>query len=129
MYKDYISFHENDEIVKDLKAFIYLKLKKKKLEHWKNANRYLSSIVYQFGYIITSVKLCKGLSTKMTTITTLKRATHRSKLWGCPHGVMVKAMDSGIVVSEFILQSRYYVHIRANTLGKGMNPHILPVMG
>ena len=48
---------------------------------------------------------------------------------GCPRGVMVKAMDCGIVVSEFVLQSRYYVHFRANTLGKGMNPHILPAMG
>ena len=37
---------------------------------------------------------------------------------------MVKAMDCGIVVSEFVLQSRYYVHFRANTLGKGMNPLI-----
>ena len=26
---------------------------------------------------------------------------------GCPRGVMVKAMDGGIVVSEFVLQSRY----------------------
>ena len=48
---------------------------------------------------------------------------------GCPRGVMVKAMDCGIVVSEFVLQSRYYVHFRANTLGKGMNPLILPAMG
>ena len=47
---------------------------------------------------------------------------------GCPRGVMVKAMDCGIVVSEFVLQSRYYVHFRANTLGKGMNPHIPPAM-
>ena len=39
---------------------------------------------------------------------------------------MVKAMDSGVVVSEFVLQSCYYVHFRANTLGKGMNPLILP---
>ena len=45
------------------------------------------------------------------------------------HGVMVKAMDCGIVVSELELQSRYYVHFRANTLGKGMNPLILPAMG
>ena len=50
-------------------------------------------------------------------------------LWGCPRGVMVKAMDCGIVVCKFILQSRYYVHFRANTLGKGMNPLILPAMG
>ena len=48
---------------------------------------------------------------------------------GCPCGVMVKAMDCGIVVSEFVLQSRYYVHFRANTLRKGMNPLILPAMG
>ena len=43
-----------------------------------------------------------------------------------PRGVMVKAMNCGIVVREFVLQSRYYVHFRANTLGKGMNPLILP---
>ena len=48
---------------------------------------------------------------------------------GCPRGVMVKATDCGIVVREFVLQSRYYIHFRANTLGKGMNPLILPAMG
>ena len=48
---------------------------------------------------------------------------------GCPSGVMVKAMDCGIVVSEFVLQSRYYVHFRANTLRKGMNQFILSAMG
>ena len=48
---------------------------------------------------------------------------------GCPHGVMVKAMDCRIVVSKFVLQSCYYVHFWANTLGKGMNPLILPAMG
>ena len=48
---------------------------------------------------------------------------------GCPRGVMVKAMDSGIVEREFALQLRYYVHFRANTHGKGMNPLILPAMG
>ena len=39
-------------------------------------------------------------------------------------GVMVKAMDCGIVVSEFVLQSCYYVHFQPNTLGKGINPLI-----
>ena len=48
---------------------------------------------------------------------------------GCPHGVMVKVRDCRIVVSEFIFQSRYYIHFRANTLEKGMNPLILPAMG
>ena len=42
---------------------------------------------------------------------------------------MVKAMDYGIVVREFVLQSRYYVHIRAITIGKGMNTLILSAMG
>ena len=49
--------------------------------------------------------------------------------WGCPRGIMVKAMDCKIVVSKFKLQLRYYVHFRANTLRKGMNPLILPAMG
>ena len=48
---------------------------------------------------------------------------------GCPRGVMIKAIDCGIVVSEFILQSRYYVHFRANTISKGMNFLIFPAMG
>ena len=43
--------------------------------------------------------------------------------------LVVTAMDCGIVVREFVLQSRYYLHFRANTLGKGMNPLILPAMG
>ena len=42
---------------------------------------------------------------------------------------MIKAMDYEIVVSQLLLQSRYYVHFRANTLVKGMNPLILPAMG
>ena len=42
---------------------------------------------------------------------------------------MVKVTDCGIVVSEFEFQSHYYVHFRTNTLGKGMNPLILPAMG
>ena len=43
-------------------------------------------------------------------------------------GVMVKGLDNGIVVSEFELYSRYYVHFWTNTLAKGMNPLILLAM-
>ena len=50
-------------------------------------------------------------------------------LRGCPRGLMVKAMDCGVVVSKFEFQSRYYVHFRTNTLGKGTNPLILPIYG
>ena len=50
-------------------------------------------------------------------------------LRGCPRGVMAKAMDYGIVVHEFVLHSRYYVHFRANTLGKCMSPTYPPSYG
>ena len=46
----------------------------------------------------------------------------------CSRGIMVKAMDCGIVVSEFVFQLCYYFHFQANTLRKGMNPLILPAM-
>ena len=36
-------------------------------------------------------------------------------------GVVANMLDCDIVVSEFELQSRYYVHLRTNTLGKGIN--------
>ena len=42
---------------------------------------------------------------------------------------MVKVMDCGIVVSEFVLHSRYYVHFLVNALEKVMNPLILPAIG
>ena len=43
-------------------------------------------------------------------------------------GIMVKALDCGILVSEFEFQSCSYVHFRTNSQGKGMNHLILPVM-
>ena len=46
----------------------------------------------------------------------------------CLRGVMAKALESGIVVREFELQSRYYVHFRTNTLRKGVNPLNFPSM-
>ena len=66
---------------------------------------------------------------KMTFVESKKDKNFTICNRGCPRGVMVKAMDCGIVVREFVLQSRYYIHFRANTLGKGMNPLILPAMG
>ena len=48
---------------------------------------------------------------------------------GVSRGISIETMDCKIVVSDFELQSRYYVHFRTNTLGKGMNPFILPAMG
>ena len=48
---------------------------------------------------------------------------------GCPRGIMVNATNSGIVVNEFELKSRYYIHFRTNIRGKRKNPLILPAMG
>ena len=48
---------------------------------------------------------------------------------GCHRDVMVNELDCRIVVREFVLQLHNYVHFQANTLGKGMNPPILPAMG
>ena len=59
----------------------------------------------------------------------IKDRFHLAKFRGCPRGVMVKALNCGIVVREFVLQLRYFVHVRANALGKGMSPLILPAMG
>ena len=42
---------------------------------------------------------------------------------------MVNVLDCNIIVSEFELQSRYFVHFRTRTFQKGMNPLILPSMG
>ena len=38
-----------------------------------------------------------------------------------PHSVVANMLDWD-VVSEFELQSHYYVYFQTNTLGKGMNP-------
>ena len=45
-----------------------------------------------------------------------------------PCGVMAKLLDCDIVLSEFDLHSRCYIHFRTNTLGKGMNPLIPTAM-
>ena len=63
-------------------------------------------VIGAFGTILK--RLVKGLEDlkirgQVETIQTTGR---------CPRGVMVKVMDCGIVVSEFVLQSRYYVHFK-----------------
>ena len=48
---------------------------------------------------------------------------------GCSCGVMVKAMDCGTVVSEFVLQSCYYVHFRAKYTWERYEPPYPPSYG
>ena len=42
---------------------------------------------------------------------------------------MVKAMDCGIVVSEFVLESRYYVHFRGKYPWERYEPPYPPSYG
>ena len=46
-----------------------------------------------------------------------------------PHSVMAKVLDYKLEISEFELQSRFYVHFRINIFGKGINPLILLAIG
>ena len=48
---------------------------------------------------------------------------------GSTCGEMAKVLDCGLEVSEFELQSCYYVHFRTNTFEKAMNPLILRAVG
>ena len=66
--------------------------------------------------ILRSCSLLKTRSNNFSEYDICKRG---NVLLECPRGVMVKAMDYGIVVSEFVLQSPYCIHFRVNTLGKG----------
>ena len=50
-------------------------------------------------------------------------------LWGSPRGIRVKALDCGIIASEFVLQSRYYVYFQTNTLGERYEPPYPPSYG
>ena len=50
-------------------------------------------------------------------------------MWRSFSAVMVNVLDSDIVVSEFELRSRYYVHFLSNTRGKSMHILICSVMG
>ena len=42
--------------------------------------------------------------------------------WVSPRDIVANMLDCDIVVSQFELQSSYYVHFRTNTLEKGMKP-------
>ena len=51
------------------------------------------------------------------------------KMSGCfvsPRSAVANVLDCDNVVSEFELQSSYYIHFRIDTFGKGINP-LLPM--
>ena len=69
-----------------------------------------------FGRILWHINSCRLFNAKYS----LYRASQ--------HGVMDKVLNYRTVVSKFKLQSHYYIYLQTNTLGKGMNPHILLTM-
>ena len=83
----------------------------------KTKNQFVKYRLKDIHQMIREVKEEKSLLVKFRYVHTDLNPAGR-----CPRGVMVKAMDWEIVVSEFELHSRYYVHFWTNTLGKGMNP-------
>ena len=46
-----------------------------------------------------------------------------------PRSVVANMLNCGLKVSEFELQSRYYIHIQTNILEKGMNSFISAATG
>ena len=97
---------------------------------WINAHPY-TSVLY-----LLKKEAFGSLSTKIINLLTQFKCQKEFSLkqfclvnMGVHRGVMVKAMDCAVVINEFELQSRYYVHFRTITLGKGMSSFIHAAMG
>ena len=88
---------------------------------WRSRNKLISNVLL---WTPSHERACVGRLTR-TYLQKLGTNTVVKKLRECHCGVMVKATDCGIVVSEFELQLRYYVHFGTNTLGKCLKPLIL----
>ena len=56
------------------------------------------------------------------------RTQNNKNLVGGPRSVIPNALDCDIAVSEFELHSRYNVPFQTNSIEKGMNPLIPPVV-
>ena len=50
-------------------------------------------------------------------------------LWVNPCDIVANVLECDLIVSEFELQSRYYIHFQTNTLGKHIYPLIHPSYG
>ena len=97
------------------------------LQFWSTRERGIISTFLLWPGVIVSMRFPSIGKKRSLSKLVFYKITKDSRR--CRRGVMVKAMACGIVVREFALQSRYYVHFRADTLGKDMKPLILPAMG
>ena len=81
---------------------------------------YLSDFKLFLTFIIISAESLNEIISIITTGMFIRRSLH---------GVMAKVLDCSLKVSEFKLQSCYYVHIWTNAFEKGMEPLIFLAMG
>ena len=72
----------------------------------------------RLGKYIHSVNICKEDIIFHTSLS-LKNNVASTRYWS-HRGVVAKVQNCNIVVSEFEIQSRYYVHFRTNTLKKNV---------
>ena len=94
----------------------------------QSSNKMYCNKILNFQESTTILNACTKKKTSGNLLNTPTYLSRSIQFRWCSRGVMVKAMDCGIVVCEFELQSRYYAHLCSNALGKGMNPPILPAM-
>ena len=80
---------------------------------------YLSLTLYCIPYYGLSLSL--SLSLSLIYIYIYIYIISNIHLWWNPRSVVAHILDCDIVMSEFELQSRYFVHFWTNTLGKRMN--------
>ena len=74
-----------------------------------------------------ALKICSSISSSRGSIVYLS-VPNSIPMVESPCGIVVNVLDYDFVVSEFKLQSCYYIHFWTNNLGKGINSLIPPAI-
>ena len=85
-------------------------------------------MIYIYIYILKLLGFCNCKLSKTCllhytgAVSLLKKSSIHGFISSCreSHDLMVKVLNCGVEVSEFELQSRYYVHFQTNTREKDM---------
>ena len=91
---------------------------------WEAVTNNIMNLSFSLSPLTHNINMLKRTNENnhVHTVLASQTHTHTQHSTYTPRGVMVKAVDCGIVVREFVLQSRYYIHFRANTLGERYEP-------
>ena len=92
-----------------------VRIKDKLEQSWQNSNKKKYKSLRGPTYIYIYIHICHASHKHLCTYMQMQKKSR----W---HNG--QRAELNIVVSEFELQSRYLVHFRCNTLGKGINPLI-----